>query len=184
VIGVTLVVMGCAPSASVSPSEAASAAPSPSGSASEFSLTSPAFGDGEPIPVAYTCDGDDSSPPLEWSGVPEGTAAFALIEEDPDANGFVHWVVVNIPADWTEIEEGASWPLGGDPIEGVNGAGEVGYAGSCPPSGTHTYVFTLHALNEPAPIDVEPSRLTASSVRELISGILAGQAVLTGTYGR
>jgi phosphatidylethanolamine-binding protein (PEBP) family uncharacterized protein len=67
----------------------------------------------------------------------------------------------------------------------VNGAGEVGYIGSCPPpSGTHEYVFTLYALTEPAPVDVEPSRLTAASVRELISGILNGQAVLTATYGR
>jgi hypothetical protein len=183
-------VAGCDP-ASVSPSASPSVSPSgsPEGSpagtdGSAFSLTSPAFADGEPIPVDYTCDGAGISPPLAWSGVPEGTAAFALIEEDPDANGFVHWVVLNVPPDWTDIEEGASWPIGGDPIEGANGAGEVGYIGSCPPSGTHDYVFTLYALSEPAPVDVEPSRLTAASVRELISGILAGQAVLTGTYGR
>jgi Raf kinase inhibitor-like YbhB/YbcL family protein len=171
---------GCA-SESVSPTETAS----PAGTdGAAFTLTSPAFGDGEPIPVDYTCDGEGISPPLAWSGVPDGTAAFALIEEDPDANGFVHWVALNIPANWTEIEEGASWPIGGDPIEGVNGAGELGYIGSCPPSGTHEYVFTLYALTEPAPVDVEPSRLTAASVRELISGILNGQAVLTATYGR
>jgi Raf kinase inhibitor-like YbhB/YbcL family protein len=186
-LGLCLALVGCESASvdpSVSPGASASVAESADGNASGFVLTSPAFADGEPIPVEYTCDGEELSPPLAWSGAPEETAAYALIEEDPDANGFVHWVVVNIPPDWTEIEEGASWPIGGDPIEGANGSGEVGYAGSCPPNGTHTYVFTLYALTEPAPVDVEPSQLTAASVRELISGILAGQAVLTGTYAR
>jgi hypothetical protein len=171
---------GCA-SESVSPTETAS----PAGTdGAAFTLTSPAFGDGEPIPVDYTCDGEGISPPLAWSGPPGRPAAYALIEEDPDAGGFDHWVLLNIPGEWSEIAEGASGTFPSDPIEGANDAGEVGYVGSCPPSGTHRYVFTLYALSEAVPADVEPSRLTADSLRELIEGLVLEEAVLTGTYGR
>ena len=69
-----------------------------------FTLTSPAFGHGEPIPRRYTCDGDDISPPLKWSGVPTGTTSLALIAEDPDAPDpaaprriWVHWMLYNLP---------------------------------------------------------------------------------------
>jgi Raf kinase inhibitor-like YbhB/YbcL family protein len=149
-----------------------------------FALTSSAFGEGEAIPALYSCDGKEVSPPLEWSGAPDGTAAFALIMEDPDADGFVHWVVVNLPTDASSLEEGASGSIPGPAIEGAAGSGDLGYIGPCPPSGEHQYVFTLYALSEALAVGAQPSQLTADAVRGLIEGFVAAEAVLTGTYSR
>ena len=111
-------------------------------------VTSEAFAEGESIPAAYTCDGDQLSPPLAWSGVPEDAAAVALVVDDPDAPSgtFTHWVVVDIPVSTTSSREGGA-PQGGVPAQ--NSAGEAAYAGPCPPSGTHHYRFTVAALDRP-----------------------------------
>lgn len=148
---------------------------------STFRLTSSAFRDGEPIPAEYTCDGDDVSPPLAWSGAPPGTAALVLVVDDPDARGFVHWVVLDIAgaADGA-LPRGVSRTPGA-PQEGRNDFGRIGWGGPCPPSGRHRYVFTLFALSEPLGLPGTPD---AATVRRAMDGRVLGTARLTGTYRR
>lgn len=141
-------------------------------------LTSPAFDDGDPIPAQYTCDGGDLSPPLAWDDVPEGTAAFVLLVEDPDAGGFVHWLLADVPGDARELPEGEGDGIG---MPGRNDFGRTGWAGPCPPSGEHRYVFTLYALSEPIQVDPD-SR--AGEVRETIAPLAVGEGRLTGVYAR
>ena len=97
-------------------------------------LTSGAFPDQGAIPVGFTCDGDDLSPSLDWSDVPDGTAELVLICEDPDAPGgtFVHWILWGIPPGTAGLAEGAVPP---GTHQGRNGFGSVGYRGPCPPRG-------------------------------------------------
>jgi Raf kinase inhibitor-like YbhB/YbcL family protein len=109
-----------------------------------FALSSPAFVAGGQIPVRYTCDGANVSPPLRWTAPPRGTRSLGLTVVDPDAPGghFVHWVASAIPATSRGLAVGAR-----PPAEGSNGAGGVGWTGPCPPAGpAHHYVFTLTAL--------------------------------------
>src|SRR5512135_2729451 len=123
-----------AATASATPSVPGSASPAPSPpgspamSAMPFSLSSSAFAAGAAIPRRYTCDGPDVSPPLAWAGAPTGTAAFLLVVDDPDANGFVHWVVADLPAATSSVAEGASGHLG-PAVEGRNGFGRIGWGG-------------------------------------------------------
>lgn len=143
-------------------------------------VTSTAFAEGEAIPVRYTCDGDEVSPPLAWSGVPADAAAVSLVVDDPDAPSgtFTHWVVLDIPVTTTSSAEGAA-PEGG--AEAETSAGSSAYAGPCPPSGTHHYRFTVIALDaatglaEGAPLD---DALAAVDEHALARGSL------TATYGR
>jgi Raf kinase inhibitor-like YbhB/YbcL family protein len=139
-------------------------------------LTSSSFAEGEPIPPEHTCDGADTSPPLAWSGVPDGTESFALIVDDPDARGFVHWVLTDIPADARELRAGEGDALA---TPGSNDFGRTGWAGPCPPSGEHRYVFTLYAL--PGPV---PDASSADAVRDHAEGAALGRATLTGAYSR
>jgi len=121
-----------------------------------LTLRSPVFSNGGAIPAKYTCDGQDTAPPLEWSGVPAKAESLALIVDDPDAPDpaapkmrFVHWVLYNIPADVRALPEGASpdgLPEGA--CEGKNDFKKSGYGGPCPPIGRHRYVFTLYALDK------------------------------------
>jgi Raf kinase inhibitor-like YbhB/YbcL family protein len=141
-------------------------------------LTSAAFDDGEPIPSRHTCDGEDLSPPLAWSEVPDGTAAFVLLVEDPDAGGFVHWQLTDIPGDARDLREGAGDAVG---MPGRNDFGRTGWGGPCPPSGEHRYVFTLYALSEPIPVDADA---TADEVREAIAPRRIGEGRLAGVYAR
>ena len=105
--------------------------------ASTISVRSSAFQAGGAIPRKYSCSGAQVSPPLSWSGVPSGTQKLALVVDDPDAGGFVHWVLVGIDPATTSIAEGQVPP----------GAVEISpYKGPCPPSGTHHYQFTLYAV--------------------------------------
>jgi Raf kinase inhibitor-like YbhB/YbcL family protein len=115
-----------------------------------LSVTSAAFEAGEPIPERYTCDGEETSPPLTITGVPADTAELAVVVRDPDADGFVHWVIAGIPADAAGIDEGAP-PA--NAVEAENGFGEPGWAGPCPPEGNHTYEFTVYALAEPSGLE-------------------------------
>jgi len=141
-------------------------------------LTSSVFSDGGAIPARHTCDGDDAPIPLDWSGLPDGTAELALVMDDPDARGFVHWLLVGIPPTAEGIGE-ASLPPGAR--EGRNDFGGTGYRGPCPPSGTHRYVLTLYALARPLELSAAP---TADDVRRAASGITLAQAQLAGAYGR
>jgi Raf kinase inhibitor-like YbhB/YbcL family protein len=112
-------------------------------------LESKAFKAGGVIPAAHTCDGRDASPDLIWSDPPEGTAAFALVCDDPDAPAgtWVHWLAWNIPAAARRLAEGIqSLPeLPDGTRQGSNDFRRVGYGGPCPPSGTHRYFFRLYA---------------------------------------
>ena len=114
-------------------------------------VTSTAFANGEPIPIKYTCDGEDLSPPLQWGEPPEGTQSFVLIADDPDAPGgtWVHWSVFNLPAETRALSEAVS-PRGNLPagaLQGKNTWGDANYGGPCPPGGTHRYHFRLYALD-------------------------------------
>jgi len=117
-----------------------------------FQLTIEAFADGAEIPSRFTCDGDDISPPLRWSGEPAGTKSFALIMDDPDAPGgtWNHWLLWDIPADVHTFPEGSPHFSGAK--SGLNDFGKPGYGGPCPPKGrgAHRYFFRLFALDAPA----------------------------------
>jgi Raf kinase inhibitor-like YbhB/YbcL family protein len=144
-----------------------------------FTLTSSAITEGGRIPGRHTCDGEDVSPPLRWSGAPPGTAAFALIVDDPDARGFVHWVAVNIPASTTELPEGVGGSQAG--VQGRNDFRKTGYGGPCPPRGTHRYVFRLLALSQKLDVSGTP---TADDVRRAARGVTLGEATLSASYTR
>jgi Raf kinase inhibitor-like YbhB/YbcL family protein len=145
-----------------------------------FVLTSPSFPEGGAIPVKHSCDGQDLSPALNWEGAPAGTSAFALIVEDPDAGGFIHWVAYNIRGDTRGLAEGV--PSAGPPPQGQNGMGRTGYGGPCPPSGTHHYRFTLYALSKSLSLQGTP---TAGDLRAaLTAAVPLGQTTLVGTYTR
>ncbi|MDO8481240.1 MAG: YbhB/YbcL family Raf kinase inhibitor-like protein [Nanoarchaeota archaeon] len=140
-------------------------------------LTSQAFERNGKIPSRYTCQGNNTNPPLEWAEVPEGTKSFALIIDDPDAvpvAGFtwIHWLVKDIPASTLKIYENSV--LG---TQLKNSFGREAYGGPCPPDGKHRYFFKLYAL------DVE--KLQASTSKEVYEQVEAHKiekAVLMGTY--
>ena len=143
----------------------------------------------EPIPVEYTCDGDETSPPLAFTGVPVGTAELAVVVRDPDADGFVHWVVAGLPADTAAIVGGPAESEGtADPalpegaVEADNGFGESGWAGPCPPEGDHTYELTVYALAEPSGL---AAGAEAEDGAQAVEGAEAlATATLRGTYER
>jgi Raf kinase inhibitor-like YbhB/YbcL family protein len=146
-----------------------------------FTLTSTAFNEGAAIPRKFSCDGDNVSPPLNWEGAPDDTASLALIVDDPDARGFVHWVVYNMTASQSGgLPEGFSSSPDAPP-QGTNGRGQVGWTGPCPPSGTHHYNFTLLALDLSIDQGGAPK---ADDVRRAAEGHILAQAVLTGTFKR
>lgn len=141
-------------------------------------LRSEAFGDGEAIPSVHSCDGEDRSPPVAWENAPEGTAAFALIVDDPDARGFIHWVLADIPGDTSELAEGEGDSVG---VPGRNDFGRIGWGGPCPPSGEHRYVFRLYALS--APLELTGT-VDAAAVRAAFGDRVLAEAQLTGVYRR
>jgi hypothetical protein len=158
--------------------------------AAGFRLESPAFADGSPIPREHTADGRDLSPPLRWHGAPEGTRAFALILDDPDAPPglWIHWVLFDIPAAASALPAG----LPRDPqlpdgsrqgrCWGVRRFERLGYHGPEPPPGpAHRYQFTLTALDRPLGLG---SDATAAEVRAAMAGHVLGETRLTGRYGR
>jgi hypothetical protein len=151
----------------------------------EFELESPAFQAGGTIPVKYSCEGVDLSPPLEWRGVPAGTAVLVLIMDDPDAPGgtFTHWLLYNIPATLRVLPEGvpaeAETPYG---FQGVNDFGRVGYGGPCPPQGeTHTYRFILYALD--VSLDL-PGGATLQELNAVMEGHIIATTRLEARFGR
>ena len=145
-----------------------------------LTLTSPAFTEGGAIPRVHTCDGADTSPPLAWGGLPAGTLALALIVDDPDAGGFVHWVAYDIDPGLERLATGASTATDA-PAQGVNGFGRTSYGGPCPPSGTHDYVFRLLLLDQRLNLGGRP---TASAVLSAAAGHILAEVRLTGTYRR
>jgi len=151
-----------------------------------FTLSSPAFKQGDPIPKKFTCEGTDVSPALKWSGAPAGTKSFALIVDDPDApvGTWVHWVLFNIPGETTSLPEGLAttgeFPDGSK--QGTNDFKRLGYGGPCPPPGpAHRYFFKLYALDQPLDL---PTGATKAKVLDAITGHILGQGELLGKYKR
>jgi Raf kinase inhibitor-like YbhB/YbcL family protein len=140
-------------------------------------MRSSAFGDNDAMPDRLTQSGVDASPPLSWSGVPEGTAELVLMCEDPDAGKvpFLHWLVTGIEPTANAVAEGEV-PAGGQ--EWPNGFGSVGYCGPRPPVGDdpHRYFFRLYALAEPMKLPVRPTSgdVYDAARTELASGVLVG----------
>jgi Raf kinase inhibitor-like YbhB/YbcL family protein len=146
---------------------------------SSLALTSEAFAEGAPVPARHTCDGENVSPPLAWTGVPAATVELALTMADPDARGFVHWVVTGIDPAVTGLAAGAL-PEGA--AEGRNDSSEFGWTGPCPPQGElHRYVFTLYALTQPVAPDASLSPRDAIAVIASVPGVAT---TLSGAYGR
>lgn len=135
------------PAAEEAATDAPTEAPTESG---PFTLTSTSYEQDAEIPLRYVyaegsqCAGENYSPQLAWTNPPAGTQSFAITMIDEDVS-FVHWLQFDIPADVTALDEGIGGPEVG--VKALNGFGEFGYAGPCPPSGTHTYVVTLYALD-------------------------------------
>ena len=148
-------------------------------------ITSTAFADGGLIPSQYTCDGEDISPPLTWSGIPDETKSLALISDDPDAPGrtWVHWVVYDLPPDSTGLPEGipATETISGGGTQGKTDFGRIGYGGPCPPSGTHRYFFKLYALD--TTLSLLPGTDKAQLESEMDGHILA-QTELMGKFSK
>jgi Raf kinase inhibitor-like YbhB/YbcL family protein len=146
-----------------------------------FALTSSAFSDGGSIPRQFSCDGEDASPDLTWADAPEGTEALALVVTDPDARDFVHWIAYDLTGTPSGGLPAAVSASPDAPPQGTNSFGKTGYGGPCPPSGTHRYVFTLHALDAQLGISGAP-RL--DEVESAMAGHVLARATLTGTYHR
>jgi Raf kinase inhibitor-like YbhB/YbcL family protein len=155
------------------------------GEKAKITIKSPAFEDGGMIPKKYTCDGEDISPPLKWTSIPEGTKSLALISDDPDAPAgvWVHWVIYDIPPDTRELPENIppQWTLDNGAKQGKNDFGKIGYGGPCPPGGTHRYYFKIYALD--AEINLEAGATKAELLRAMEGHILA-EAQLMGKYRR
>jgi Raf kinase inhibitor-like YbhB/YbcL family protein len=150
-------------------------------------LKSPDFVHQGEIPKAFTCEGNDKSPELTWSGVPQNTKSLALIVDDPDAPDpakpkmtWVHWVLYNIPPTAAKLPQAVTekdLPAGTQ--QGKNDWKQTGYRGPCPPVGRHRYFHKLYALN------VELSGLhnpDKAQLEKAMTGHIIGQAELIGTY--
>jgi hypothetical protein len=152
-----------------------------------LAITSPAFADGAAIASRYTCEGNDTSPELSWSGEPAGTRSFALIVDDPDAPDpnaprmtWVHWVVYDLPADTHSLPENAAkGALPSGAKQGLNDWKRADYGGPCPPIGTHRYFFKLYALDAPLS---KLSKPTKAQLLEAMKGHVLAEAQLIGTY--
>ena len=151
----------------------------------KFSLESPSFKYGEDIPVKYTLDGENLSPPLSWSDAPPNTKSYVLIMYDPDAPKgiFYHWILYNIPAEVTSLPEGVpAVEKTSYGLQGVNDYGRIGYGGPSPPPGSkHRYIFLLLAL------DIELNLKPGTSIDEVLKaceGHVIAYAELLGYYGR
>jgi Raf kinase inhibitor-like YbhB/YbcL family protein len=152
-----------------------------------LTLTSSAFQQGGPIPSRFTCEGTDTSPPLAWSGVPDGTRSLALVVDDPDAPDpakpkrvYVHWVLHDIPPTADGLPEGVTAEqLPAGTREGRNDWGRTGYGGPCPPIGRHRYFFKLYALDAER-LDLDTP--TKAELEAAMRGHVIEQAELMGTY--
>jgi Raf kinase inhibitor-like YbhB/YbcL family protein len=151
-----------------------------------ISVSSDAFVQDQPIPVRYTCLGDDISPAVSWEGAPTGTQSFAVIIEDPDAPGglFTHWLVYGIPADQSVLPEGLpeEMVVAGGIQQGTNDFGTVGYRGPCPPEGSsHRYLLRVYALDGMMNLAGGADRRTFDAV---IKGHVLGAGETGAVFGR
>ena len=151
----------------------------------QIKITSTAFTEGGMIPMQYTCDGQNISPPLAWSGVPSNAKSLALICDDPDARGktWVHWVVYDLPANNAATPENVPSQeiLSSGGKQGTNDFKKIGYGGPCPPSGTHRYFFKLYALDSATSLN---SGATKDQLLKAMEGHIIAQGQLIGIYKR
>ena len=151
-----------------------------------LALTTTAFADGGAIPDLHSCDGEDISPALSWTGAPPGAETFTVIMDDPDAPGgtWVHWIVFNIPGEKLDLSENQPKAdrLPGGGVHGKNSWGNSEYGGPCPPGGpAHTYRFFLYAVDTSLELPAGASR---QRVGAALSGHVLAEGRLTGTFGR
>ena len=152
-----------------------------------LTLESSVFKHGGSIPRQYTCDDQDLSPPLKWTGAPDKTRSIALIVDDPDAPDpaapkmvYVHWVLYDIPTSVASIDEsGEQRVVKAGARQGKNDWSRTGYGGPCPPIGRHRYFFKLYALD--ATLAAEKP-LTKAALEAAMKGHIIAQAELMGTY--
>lgn len=156
------------------------APPPPSPPPPPMAISSAAFAHNQTIPVKYTCDGQDLSPPLAFANVPGGAVSLALILDDPDAPGgsYVHWIAWNIPPGATGFAENS---VAAGTQQGVSGSGTPGYEGSCPPRGesAHRYVFRLYALDISLSL---PASTSKAGLEAAMAGHVLVQTELIGLY--
>jgi hypothetical protein len=152
-----------------------------------LTIRSSAFQHNGSIPAEHTCEGADTSPPLEWSGAPKETKSYTLIVDDPDAPDpkapkmtYVHWVLWDIPPSVTKLPQGTKKAPAGA-RDGLNDWKKSGYGGPCPPIGRHRYFFKLYALD--TLLDLQPGASKADLVKAMDGHVLA-EAQLMGTYAR
>ena len=150
-----------------------------------ISVSSSAFPEGGTIPAKYTCDGNDMSPPLKWTGVPEAAKSLALICDDPDApvGTWVHWVMWNVPPSVGELAENVSPKpeLPDGSRQGISDFRRPGYGGPCPPSGVHRYYFKIYALD--TMLDL-PSSTRKADLLKAMKGHVLAEGQLMGKYSR
>jgi Raf kinase inhibitor-like YbhB/YbcL family protein len=150
-----------------------------------ITVESSAFQEGGMIPSKYTCDGQDISPPLAWTGVPETAKSIALIADDPDApmGTWVHWVMWNVPPNVHELAENVAKDpeLPDGSRQGMTDFKRPGYGGPCPPSGTHRYYFKIYALDKK--LDLPGSTKKADLLKAMDGHVLA-EGQLMGKYKR
>ena len=146
---------------------------------SRMKITSSAFQEGGNIPSKFTCDGSDTSPPLQITGVPSEAKTLVLIADDPDAPSglFTHWLVWNIPPQTNSIAEGGA----AKGVQGTNDFGKSGYGGPCPPSGAHRYAFKVFALDRELDLRSGAKR---SQLDAAMKGHIVAQGELIGRYAR
>jgi hypothetical protein len=149
-------------------------------------IASAAFGDGGGIPLQYTADGRNDSPPLEWGDPPEGTRSFALVCDDPDAprGNFTHWLLWNLSPEKRHLDTGMAPAVSvdGGARQGKNGFGRLGYGGPSPPPGPqHRYLFKLYALDTTLGLDGGANR---DQLLEAMRNHVIAEGILTGMYGR
>lgn len=149
-------------------------------------ITSPAFGEGQPIPAKHTCDAENISPALSWDKAPDAARSLALICDDPDAPAgtWVHWVLYDLPATTRGLPEGAGGDTTGPggAVQGRNDFGKTGYGGPCPPGGgPHRYFFKLYALDRM--LNLKPGG-TRRDVENAMKGHILAEGKLMGTYRR
>ena len=143
----------------------------------KLKITSTSFANNSSIPAKYSCEGEEASPPLLISDIPSGTKSLAIILHDPDApreGGFTHWVVWNIEPGNNNIPENFKGAQ-----QGLNGAGQPGYKGMCPPSGTHHYHFMVYALDTKLDIDKKKDK---AGLEKSMQGHILAQGDLVGLY--
>jgi Raf kinase inhibitor-like YbhB/YbcL family protein len=154
-----------------------------------FQLTSPSFENQKDIPKKFTCDGEDTSPELQWSGMPDGTKSLALIVDDPDAPDpanpkmtWVHWVLYNIPSTVSSLSEGIiDTDLPPGTSQGLNDWKKTGYGGPCPPIGQHRYFHKLYALDT---VLDDLGLPVKTKLEKAMEGHVLSKAELIGLYKR